>query len=309
MIEIVKAWILLLFPVLVFAQRHEAGIVLENDLFTSTVNDKYYTNGIELLYRFASKRKTSSTLKSTNEFRIGQYIYNPQTVQAADPNFHDRPFAGVLSGQYIKGWFYNSGSMLKVGATAGIIGPESGAEATQKLIHNTFGYKRVAGWAYQIRTTPVIGLRANFLQHIWASENVDLGIQGEAFGGTAFSGVSAGFVSRIGIFDLLPRHQSIMYGAAVGNDVSVPQKELFIYVAPGIQYQFYDATIQGSAFNDHSPIVWDLVPMRIVGEAGIKYRTGNLCMSYAFIYRGKEADNWVNIGYYYGSISASWLFK
>ncbi|NMH27734.1 lipid A deacylase LpxR family protein [Flavobacterium silvaticum] len=299
----------LLLPLLIQAQKNEGGIVLENDLFTSTVNDKYYTNGIEFYYRYVSDQTSEKTVKSTNEFRIGQYIYNPQTVDAADPNYHDRPFAGLLSAQYTRGWFYKSGSVLKLGTTLGIIGPESGAEKVQENIHKVFNYKPVYGWKYQIKSTPVIEARFQYIQQVASSNHIDLGIQADAMGGTAFSSISAGLVSRMSLWKLVPRYESVMNGAAVSNESGNPiKKELFFYISPGVNYQFYDATIQGSPFNDDSPLTWDVVPVRFIGEAGIKYRAKKICLSYAFVYRGKEADNWVNEGYFYGSISASYLF-
>jgi hypothetical protein len=30
----------------------EIGLITENDLYTSSKNDKYYTNGLEIFYRF-----------------------------------------------------------------------------------------------------------------------------------------------------------------------------------------------------------------------------------------------------------------
>lgn len=288
-------------------QRHEAGIVLENDLYTSSVNDKYYTNGIELYFRFLSDKASDRIAKSTHEIHIGQYIYNPQTVDAADPNYHDRPFAGLLSGKYLHSKFYKSGSYLKFGGSLGWIGRGSGAEAMQEFMHKTFNYKPVAGWRYQIRNTPVLQADIRYYQHLIDSPFADFGLQGQITGGTAFTGATISAVSRIGILKLKPRYESMLDGAAVSSQPS-EQKELFIYLSPGFQHQLYDATIQGSPFSDESPVTWPLVPARLVGEAGIQYRAKKICLSYAFVYQGKEADNWVNTGYYYGSIRASYLF-
>mgnify|MGYP003463255755 len=48
----VKKGVLVFFLIMsltAFAQKHaaEVGLILDNDLYTSTVNDKYYTNGFE----------------------------------------------------------------------------------------------------------------------------------------------------------------------------------------------------------------------------------------------------------------------
>jgi hypothetical protein len=59
-----------------------------------------------------------------------------------------------------------------------------------------------------------------------------------------------------------------LYAAAAGSSES----EFYFYIAPSINYQLYDATIQGSLFSNRSPITFSLVPYRFNGEAGFKYR-------------------------------------
>ncbi|RZJ73801.1 lipid A deacylase LpxR family protein [Flavobacterium sp.] len=302
----------LLFFVFGFAQKHQIGTVLENDLFTSSVNDKYYTNGIEIFYRFLSKDTSEAVAKKINEFRIGQYIYNPQTVKAADPGVHDRPFAGYLFGQFQKGWFYRNGSALKLSLQAGVIGPSSLAEDVQRGIHNLFAYKPVRGWDYQIHDLLSAQLQAFYSHPILQGKNADLHVKANAFGGTAFVGGNVSILSRISLKPLLPIFDSGLYGASVNANPEAfkSQSEFFFYIAPGFQYQEYDATIQGSRFgNDDSPIKWDLVKPRFIGEAGFKFRKNKWDLSYAFVYRGKEVDNWVNKGYFYGSIQVAYFLK
>ena len=52
--------LLLLFSLSAVAQNHvaEFGLILDNDLYTSTVNDKYYTNGFELYYRYLNPTRS-----------------------------------------------------------------------------------------------------------------------------------------------------------------------------------------------------------------------------------------------------------
>jgi hypothetical protein len=46
-------------------------------------------------------------------------------------------------------------------------------------------------------------------------------------------------------------------------------EEFYLYIAPSIRYQLYDATIQGSLFNDNSAVTFDLIPIRFNGEVGL----------------------------------------
>jgi hypothetical protein len=303
-------YIVLLCAVNAFAQRSEGGLLIENDLFTSSVNDKYYTNGVELYYRHLGKNTSEKTIKKIDEVRFGQYIYNPQTVLAANPDVHDRPFAGYLFGQYAKSWFYRNESVLKIDGQLGVVGPSSGAEGLQELFHDVFNYDKVYGWKYQVHNTTAMQLGAFYSRKIFRDANFDMHIRANAVAGTAFNSASISIISRISLTSLLPLYDSALYGAAVNPDPDAykQQSEFFFYFSPGYNYQFYDATIQGSMFNDDSPITWGLIPWRFAGEAGLKYRKNHLNLLYAFVYRGKEVDNFVNTGYFYGSISASWLF-
>lgn len=300
--------LLLLVSGAVLAQTRQVGIVLENDLFTSSVNDKYYTNGIEVFYRYLAEKPSDSSVKKINEFRIGQYIFNPQTVKAADPNVHDRPFSGYLFGQFSQSWFRTKESMLKYTVQAGVVGPSSRARQMQEFIHSTFGYKRVRGWEYQIRDAAALQLGAFYSQKLYRGDHIDLNFKANAVAGTVFTGANAGFLTRISLNPLLPIFDSVLYGAALhSGNAPRDSRELFFYLSPGVNYQAYDATIQGSLFNDDSPITYDVMPWRFTGEAGFKYRKGRLDLSYAFVYRTKEVDNRVNEGYFFGSIQAAWL--
>ena len=121
-------------------------------------------------------------------------------------------------------------------------------------------------------------------------------------------GTSVGVLSRISLKPLLPVYDSNLYGAALNADpLAKDQRELYLYVSPSLNFQVYDATIEGSLFNNNSPVTFKLVPLRFNGEAGIRYRKNNLNLSYAFVFRGKELYNNVITSYFYGSISASLL--
>jgi hypothetical protein len=68
----------------------EIGLITENDLYTSSKNDKYYTNGWKFLSVLA-KNGTAKVNKKIVEFRIGQLIYNPQFINKGAIAVIDRP--------------------------------------------------------------------------------------------------------------------------------------------------------------------------------------------------------------------------
>lgn len=301
----------LLWPVLMFGQRRsEVMLITDNDLYSSPINDQYYTAGFEFIYRYQLK---DTVRKKINEFRIGQYIYNPQSVRAADINVNDRPFAGYLFAEAGFTRFPSANQLFKYTFQAGVLGPESGAEQVQRGLHQLVGYPTVRGWEYQITTT--LGLQAEAFYSVrvkpnWRSEpddapKWDFHLQGHLNLGTIWTSATVGGLARISLKGPLESiSNSVMYHAALGHD----RDELFLYFNPQLQYMNYDATILGSHFNDDSPVTFPLIELRFNAELGIRYRRNNWNYSYSVNYRGKELSNNVITGFYYGSIMVGYFF-
>ncbi len=297
------------------AQNHvsEMGLVLDNDLYTSTVNDKYYTNGFELYYRYLNPIKKDNIAKKITEFRLGQYIYNPQTIRADNFFVNDRPFAGVLFAEAGLHQFYNNQNVLKLNGQIGFMGKNAFGEQVQKRFHETFGYDEVEGWRHQIDDALLIQAEVFYgkkLATFNEKNTLDLLAQAEIKMGTILNEITLGPVLRIGFKKLLLISDSNLYDATLRYDKQYREtSEFYFFISPKVNYQIYDATIQGSLFNDNSPVKFPLIPFRFQGEAGFKYRKNNWNFHYTFNYTTQEADNIVNIGYYYGSIGVGYLLN
>ena len=286
----------------------EIGVVSDNDLYTSSKNDMYYTNGLAIFYRHLIKNSKPDISKKSVEFKIGQYIYTPRFINSPEKEIMDRPYSGYLFGEIGENIFYKNESVFKTNFQIGYVGPNSFARETQKKIHDLVGYKAVHGWEYQIQNALAIQTYFFYSKKLFPtseSKKFDFHFQSEANLGTIFTGVSTGFLTRIGFKKLVPVYDSNLHGGAIGSNES----EFYFYIAPSINYQLYDATIQGCLFNSNSAVTFDLVPFRFNGEAGFKYRKNNLNLSYVFVYRGKELYSRTISGYFYGSIGVSYLLK
>ncbi|MEL1241568.1 lipid A deacylase LpxR family protein [Flavobacterium flavipallidum] len=304
----------LLFSVHLLSQNSskELGIITENDIYTSSKNDQYYTNGLEIFYRYLSKKTKPNVLKKINEIHIGQYMYSPRTIYVDEEDVFDRPFAGYLFGEFGNTNFYKNQSVFKKYLQLGYIGPNSFADKVQSETHILFHYKAFEQWDYQIQNALAIQTYFMFSRPFLNSfnkERIDFQWQTEAKLGTIFTSLTTGFVARIGIKKLMPLSESNFHGASISAGANKEARELYFYMAPSINYQIYDATIQGSMFNDKSPVTFDLIPLRFNGEAGFRYRKNNWNLSYAFVYRGKELKFYRTIGYFYGSIRLSYIFR
>ena len=144
--------LLVLTTALAFGQAKttEIGFITDNDLYTSSKNDMYYTNGLELFYRFLSKNDNPKINKKITEFRIGQYIYNPRFINAEAVTINDRPFTGYLFAEAGRSFFYQSESVLKTDFQVGFMGPNALGKETQESFHHIIGYKEVFGWENQL---------------------------------------------------------------------------------------------------------------------------------------------------------------
>lgn len=295
----------------------EIGLITDNDLYTSPVNDQYYTAGMEFFYRYLSDSVSERVVKKIYDFRVGQYIYNPQSVRAEDIYVNDRPFAGYLFGEFGINYFFKDQSILKVNIQGGVVGPEAGAEAVQKGLHKIVGYPTVRGWQHQITTTAAaqlgafysVKIRPHGLMHRFYYYT-DFSLQGEVNVGTIWNSASLGGMMRISLKGpLRDMYDSSLHSAVLNHNKEAykEHRELFLYINPNLQYMQYDATIQGSHFNDTSPVTYPLIPFRFNAEVGVKYRYNNWNYSYSFNYRGKELSNNVITGFYYGSIQVSYF--
>lgn len=309
--------LLVLTSALAFGQAKttEIGFITDNDLYTSSKNDMYYTNGLELFYRFLSKNENPKINKKITEFRVGQYIYNPRFINAEAVTINDRPFTGYLFAEAGRSFFYQSESVLKTDFQLGFMGPNALGKETQESFHHIIGYKEVFGWENQLHNALAVQAHVMYSKKMFPSKHndfIDLHFQSEANVGTIFDGVSTGFLTRIGFKKLLPIYDSNLHDASVS---SVPQyniREFYFYAIPSVNYQFYDATIEGSMFSNTSPLTFELEPLRFNAEFGLKYRHNNFNMSYSFIYRGRELrdpETNTNSGYFYGSIRFGYLLK
>lgn len=299
---------------LLFAQgkTSEIGIISDNDLYTSSKNDMFYTNGLELFYRFATKNDHPKINKKITELKIGQYIYNPRFINKEAVTINNRPFAGYLFAKAGRNYFYQSESVLKTDVQFGLLGPNGLGKEMQESFHHVIGYKEVFGWENQIHNA--LGFQAHVLysKKIFqkqATDFIDFHWQSEANVGTIFTGASTGFMSRIGFKKLLPLYDSNMHDASVSYAVQQNIREFYFYMLPTVNYQQYDATIQGSMFSHTSPITFDLIPWRFNAEFGLKYRHNNFNLSYSFNYRGKELKSHDMTGSFYGSIRLGYLLR
>lgn len=133
---------------------------------------------------------------------IGQVIQTPGDLSRSDLIEDDVPYAGALTLQAT--WYaFNDDAFRGFEITAGVVGPPSLAEQTQKTVHKLIGSTDPKGWDNQLSTEPVINFNYMRKQKIWRGGNpaglsFDTAINGNVGLGNLFTQVSGALEMRFG---------------------------------------------------------------------------------------------------------------
>jgi len=288
----------------------EFGLISDNDLYTSTYYDRYYTNGTFLYFRYLG---TKSTIKKIHEFRIGQQMYTPQFANSHFPEAIDRPYAGYAFINYSQLFFSDKNFGLKSSFELGVLGPDAMAQDLQNIIHNIYGFSPAEGWQYQIENTLGIGMEFLFIKPFSKKEQkrIDFTSTISFKLGTIFSELNTNIYSRINLFNRpLNKYSNSSLFASNLNDIDKNQKnELFLFIKPQLGYALYNATIQGSLFNDNSPITYGINSFIYQLEFGLRYSIKRFDLSYSIIKYSKKTEAIEETMNTYGSIQISYKFN
>lgn len=293
--------------------KNEFGFRSDNDSYLAQGSDRYYTNGLFIHFRRALDQQTlkEGLEKKIYEITAGQEIYNPYSGYAPDPARQDRPFAGYLYAGGALSWFHTNERILKISAEIGATGPNSLAEDGQKLLHNTVGFYELGGWEYQIKNAVTLNLSAQYTRLLHRSSNnaTDFSFEGYANAGTTFNGAGAGILFRAGGLNQL--FNSAYTNAVIGNNPktkALVKREVFFYAKPQLNFVAYDATIQGSMFNDNDPVTFGIKPIVFAQQVGFNYSSQRFTFDFGMIFKTKEVKSTAR-AHQYGSISMFYRFN
>jgi lipid A 3-O-deacylase len=306
--------LLLLVSTLIQAQtyKNELGLKSDNDSYLGQGSDRYYTNGLFFNFRHAlDQQKLPQGLeKKTYEISLGQKMFNPYSGYAPNPARQDRPFAGYLYAEGAMNWFYTDESIIKVTAQLGTTGKNSLGEAGQKLLHSAFGFYDIEGWDYQIKNELALNLSGQYSKLLTriADNAVEFSFEGYANLGTTFTGAGAGILFRTGSLNQL--FNSAYTNAVIGNHAktkALVKRELFFYAKPQLNVVAYDATIQGSLFNNNSPVTFSQKPVVFAQQLGVDYSSQRFTFDFGVIFKTREVKS-TAIAHQWGSVSMFYRF-
>jgi hypothetical protein len=290
----------------------EFSFVTDNDLYASKEKDQYYSNGIFLTYRYLASDFKKFT-KKIYEIEVGHEMYSPFRSTVVSPDLHDRPFAAHLYGSFGVIRTYESEKIFKTRVLVGTIGENALGMELQEFIHDIYNFRSPVGWRYQIQNVFALNVDAWYIDALGMSdsEHADINFVAKARIGTVFNEVSAGFKGRIGFKKLQPLDNSIAFNTNLNNDKTSYGRgiESFIYYESTLTAVAYDATIQGSLFNDNSPITFTPNRVRLDFEIGYRFTAKRWNFGYAFHYHSNKLPNLRrNGGHYYGRLFFGYAF-
>ena len=313
-----KKLIFLLFAISflqAFSQKKyakEFSFINDNDLYISTTQDRYYTNGMFFSYRYLANNSNERVAKKMYQFQLGHHMYTPFKATVDLKGEHDRPFAGYLYGSFGVDYFFKNNDVLKISAQIGVIGPNALGWEMQDIVHDIYGFKKAIGWKYQITNAFALNIDATYVKPIYNTNYVDVHWYNNVKLGTVFTDATTGLYARVGFIPLQKLVNSIAFGGNLNNNKTSfnNEVEVFFYAKPTISFVGYDATIQGSFLNDNSPVTYGIKHFQYAGEFGIRFTANRFNFGYAVHFHSKKLESVrVPNTNFYGSIQLNYQFN
>ncbi len=276
----------------------------ENDAFART--DRHYTNGLSLaLAGRLDPWVLPAWLRGEQAewgLEVGQRIYTPERLEAADVVVDDRPYAG---------WSYLGLSVTRRASSLcwedtielrlGVIGPSSGAQEVQKLAHGFNGSQLPRGWRHQLRDEP--GIALSYRAGVRALRGEAAGL---SFDVTPRFGISVGNVATFASLGV-----GLRCGLGVPDDFagSGAPHPLRIYLTAGVEGRLvgYDAFLDGNLLRSGGHRV---AKVRVVADVSLGLVLtihDRLSLTYTHVLRTREFAGQTGVDQF-GSISlaVSW---
>ena len=149
-------------------QASTFGFSWDNDLFVGS--DGQYTNGVRISWvgdaHDRCDRNGTFTCglaaaldplpgiglddeKHALTLSLEQIMITPSDIARETPDFNDLPYVGY-SNLELGLFSWNGNSLFGYGVRVGVVGPDSGAEQSQKVVHKVTGSTEPQGWDNQL---------------------------------------------------------------------------------------------------------------------------------------------------------------
>lgn len=234
--------------------KREIQVENDNDAYTLNLSrDQYYSNGVAIRYRvLTDSSKWKSTFeKVIHSFDLNHRVFTTRHLFWTDSSQMDRPYAGQMSLSFSKEYYLKNNTYLKGEVELGMMGPSLRIGQLQYEWHKAFGMQLPQGWRFQVNDSPIINIWGTYANTIAQAETADITIESNMAAGTAFSHLRQEVMFRLG--SIKPISQSTHFNGTLGrvND-EAKQHEFYFFISPGVEYVFYNSTIEGNVIGKES---------------------------------------------------------
>ncbi|PPQ35695.1 lipid A deacylase LpxR family protein [Rhodopila globiformis] len=287
----------------------------------SNVTDRLYVNGLRLGWMSPTTKvpnflqDLARTLWGEGQQRVGidlaQQIYTPIDTSLVIPDPHDRPYAGVLLGNFtLLGDSEDTRSVLTL--SLGLIGPASGAENLQSSFHNLIGQEPALGWGGQIQNTPAFQL---LHERTWRLPIGTVGaLETDALPALTVAVGNLRTYAQVGM--------SFRFGQGLDSDFGVPRLRpglsggdafrptrpfaWYIFAGADGQAVAYDELLESSPFRGgpHVSRIWDVGEM----QGGFAIMAYGMRLTFAYVAQTQQFNGQSGGLHQFGSASLSIRF-
>ncbi len=268
-------------------------VISDNDFFfLGSWTDRYYSFGSFIQYRqyISPRSRVGRFLYASNSRKtqriiwglgIGQEGYTSSNFEEAEGvRDLDRPHAGWL---YAKPELVllQEGQLWRISAEFGVVGPLSGAEKSQRLVHKLFSMPLPQGWENQIPNHFAFNLRLDWIRPVFSSSFLEVISEMKAQLGLESSFIQPGFRIRLG--SLKAFDQSISYQVDLGSKQEARSRkwEVFLDLEGHAQLLANHATVHGGDLEEAFGANWDLRRLGYGFSSGLNLSRGRLGSRYA----------------------------
>lgn len=283
--------------------------------------DRFYVNGLRLGWTSPTTEvpdflaDVGRTLWGRGQQRVAidlmQQMYTPANTSLAIPDPHDRPYAGVLLGNFSL-ISDNEDSRSVLALSLGVVGPGSGAENLQNGFHGLIGQGTDRGWAYQISNTPAINLLDERTWRI--STGTVAGLETDVLPALTVAVGDLRDYVQVGITFRFGQGLNSDFGVPrirpglSGSDAYTPTRPFAWYVFAGVDGQAvgYDLLLDASPFRGgpHVSSVWDVGEL----QGGFAIMAYGMRLTFAYVAQTQEFVGQTGGLHQFGSASVSIRF-
>ncbi len=304
----------------------------ENDFFAGT--DRDYTNGVRLTLStpYRKEGKSARLPEWSDAFfnrlpfvhgpesqravslSLGQNIYTPADIHQSGVIEDDRPYAGVT---YLAAGFHSKKGNWRTSweLDAGMIGPLSFADKTQKFVHRTFNTPLAQGWTHQLHNELVVNAVCESQWRAIRREtgrgfNYDVIPHLAGAVGTALIYVSTGAEARIGWnlpadFGTCPIRAGCETNTADVAQLNDGQAGVHFFTAVDGRLVIRDIFLDGNTFRDSQSVEKKSFVASIM--AGFALEHGRMKASYSYVFRTRQFTTQQH-EQIFGAVNISWTY-